>query len=218
MISYTHPDYEVFFCGNRFSLNDLNKKFPNGHILKQVHGDLCVEATKELIEADAHWTTQPNQPLIIQTADCLPVMIHLPLSGKVLAIHAGWRGVEQKIVSKSLVHLKVQKKEPIHVYIGPHIQKESFEVDSDVAKKIMSAHDLELTLPYCEKRNEKYYIDLAALVIREIKALHLNVDVQLVSDIDTKTNSEFFSYRNGDRGGRNYSIINKKSALNRSGF
>lgn len=213
MINFTHNDYEVFFCGNRFTLSDLNSKFPNAYILKQVHGDLCVEATMDLIEADAHWTNESNRPLVIQTADCLPVMIYLPISGSVLAIHAGWRGVEQKIVSKSLMHLKVQKKDPIHVYIGPHIQKNSFEVDADVAKKIMDAHNLDLSLPFCEKRNNKYYIDLSALVIREIKALHLNVDVQLISDVDTKTDNEFFSYRNGDRGGRNYSIIIKKSAL-----
>jgi polyphenol oxidase len=218
MISYSNPEYEVFFCGNKFSINELNSKFPNACILKQVHSDICVEATKALIEADAHWTKKSNQPLIIQTADCLPVMIYLPRTGSTLAIHAGWRGVEQKIVSKSLTHLKIQDRESIHVYIGPHIQKNSFEVDMDVAKKIMAAHGLDLIQPYCEEKSNKYHIDLSALVIREIKSLYVNMEVLTVSAVDTKTDSEFFSYRNGDRGGRNYSIINKKSASTESGF
>lgn len=213
MIQHSQPDYEVLFYGKRLSTEQLKEKFPKALLLKQVHSDICVPASEVLHEADSHWTTKTQQPLVIQTADCLPVMIYLPLTGTVLAIHAGWRGVEQRIVSKSLIQLKVNKKDPVHVYIGPHIQMNSFEVDLDVAKKIMSAHDLELSLPFCEKRGEKYFIDLAELVVREIKSLHLNIDALFVSDVDTKTHPDYYSFRDGDRGGRNYSLINKKSAL-----
>lgn len=210
MILHTHADYDIHFYGKEFSLDELHKQFPGASFMKQVHGDQLVEANAEIQLADAQWTATSQRPLVVQTADCLPIMIYLPLRNAVIGLHAGWRGVEQKIVTKSLRDMAIDKDDPIHIYVGPHIQKDSFEVDADVANGIMKAHGLDITNPICEKRENKFHIDLSALIVREIKDLQLNIDVLFISEVDTKTHPEFYSYRDGDRGGRNYSIIRKK--------
>lgn len=212
MITHTHKDYVVHFYGKETDLDSIQKNFPNTCLLKQVHGDLVLPAKYEEQIADAHWTGRGNQTLLIQTADCLPVMLYLPFHNIILAIHAGWRGVQQKIVTKALTKLKVADQDPVHIYIGPHIQKNSFEVDLDVATSILSAHGLDTSSDFCFKSGEKYYLDLASLVLREIQELKLKPDILFVSEVDTKTDPAYNSFRAGDRGGRNYSLISKKAA------
>lgn len=205
--------YQVDFLGKATSLHDLHTHFPNACLLKQTHSDILVPADASTPHGDGHWSAKAAQPLVIQTADCMPVMMFLPKDERIVAIHAGWRGVENRIVTKSLNALGVQAGDSIDVIIGPHIQQASFEVDPDVAVSILKAHGHSLDSPYSEKRGDKYHILLSALIIDEIKALGLRIEHLHISDIDTKVHPEYYSYRDGDRGGRNYSVINKKSAL-----
>ena len=210
MIHHSHPQYDIHFFGKDLSRADLEKSFTNLCFLKQVHGSEIVKADFNEPIADGHWTENKKKSLVIQTADCLPVMIYLPKQRLSLAIHAGWRGVEQKIVSKSLSQLPVDKFDPIHLYIGPHIQQKSFETDKDVAVSLLKAHNVSLESLFCTEQDNKFYIDLAALVVREVEMLKLQIDVLNVTKIDTKTNDHYYSYRAGDRGGRNYSVISLK--------
>lgn len=210
MIHHSHPQYDIHFFGKELSRDELEKSFTHLCFLKQIHSDVLVKADHTEPTADAHWSDNKAKSLVIQTADCLPVMIYLPKQRLSLAIHAGWRGVQQKIVSKSLSELKIEKFDPIHLFIGPHIQQKSFETDKDVALTILEAHGLSLENQFCLEQNNKYYIDLASLVVREVENLKLQVDVLTVSNIDTKTNTNYYSYRAGDRGGRNYSVISMK--------
>lgn len=210
MIHHSHPQYDIHFFGKDISHDDLEKSFTHLCFLKQIHSDILVKAAPSEQSADAHWSDSKTKSLVIQTADCLPVMIYLPKQRMSLAIHAGWRGVQQKIVSKSLDALKIEKFDPIHLFIGPHIQQKSFETDKDVALSILQAHGLTLESPFCLEQNNKYYINLAGLVVREVENLKLQVDVLTISHIDTKTNANYYSYRDGDRGGRNYSVISMK--------
>lgn len=207
-------EYEVHFFGKSHSLERLRTDFPQSCFLKQTHSDILTPANSSTPTGDAHWTQTPSQSLVIQTADCLPVMLYLPQRGIAVAIHAGWRGVENRIVTKSLKTLQVNSGDSVDVLIGPHIQQTSFEVDEDVAISILKAHEYSLNSEHCEKRGTKFHINLSALVIEEIqKHSRMTIENSFISQIDTKTHPEFFSFRDGDRGGRNYSVINKKSAL-----
>jgi len=210
MIHHSHPQYDVHFFGKDMALESLEKSFTHLCFIKQVHGTHLVEADFNTQTADAHWTQNKKKSLVIQTADCLPVMAYLPDQRMTLAIHAGWRGVQQKIITHSLTQLKIKKFDPIHLFIGPHIQQKSFEVDKDVANEILTAHGEGLDSSFCQESDNKYYINLSALVVREVEALKLQLDVLTVSSVDTKTSSSYYSYRDGDRGGRNYSVISMK--------
>lgn len=77
------------------------------HYLQQVHGDNIALVNDNFstiagIEGDALITTQTNQPLAINTADCQAVLLFDPVQKVVANVHNGWRGSVQKIISKTV--------------------------------------------------------------------------------------------------------------------
>lgn len=204
--------FEIYFGNKNFSQIIEASQDPSLCFLHQVHGDKCVEATqKEKPQADAHWTKDKTKSLLIKTADCLPILVTSIQENWITAIHAGWRGVEQKITTASLKPLVKKDDRTIKVYIGPHIQKKSFEVDKDIAERILLAHNIPLKMALstslCTQKESKYFINLSALVIQELHHLGIHQAQVHVSDIDTKTNPDHYSYRRGDTGVRNYSLV-----------
>ncbi len=67
-------------------------------------------------------------------------MIH-PATQLIVGIHAGWRGVANRILPKSIarMHALGAPNQEVHVIIGPHIQKNSFEVNFDVRDSILTS-------------------------------------------------------------------------------
>jgi copper oxidase (laccase) domain-containing protein len=51
-------------------------------------------------EADALITAEKDIPLMILTADCVPILLYDPAVGAVGAVHAGWRGTARDIAGK----------------------------------------------------------------------------------------------------------------------
>lgn len=204
--------FEIYFGNKLFSPVVESSKDASLCFLHQVHGNKCVTATHtEKPDADAQWTDDKNKTLLIKTADCLPILVTSQEQGWILAIHAGWRGVEQKITTQSLKPLLKQADKTIKVYIGPHIQKTSFEVDKDIAERILSAHQKDLNSSIksglCLQKENKYFINLSSLVIEELNHFKINSQQINVSPIDTKTDLNYYSYRRGDTGVRNYSLL-----------
>lgn len=70
-------------------------ELPNDPIwLKQTHSTIALPATEATRnqEADASFTSEPNQVCLVVTADCLPLLICDQAGKHIAAIHAGWRG------------------------------------------------------------------------------------------------------------------------------
>ncbi|MBY0385335.1 polyphenol oxidase family protein [bacterium] len=209
-ISIEESGFYIFFGNKSFSQKIETSLPENFCLLNQVHRKECVEAdANQKLTADAHWTRDFKKTLVIKTADCLPVMITNSKEKWMLAIHAGWRGVEQKIVSHSIANFKKLLGTDVRVYIGPHIQQQSFEVDLDVAQRILTAHNLDFSSAgkLCVQKDKKFFINLSELVTRELEAFGLSRSHIWTSDIDTKTNSDYYSFRRGDTGVRNYSLV-----------
>jgi polyphenol oxidase len=203
-------EFEIFFGNKEFSPLAEASQDPSLCVLHQVHGAECVEAdTLKKTSADAHWTKDTKKQLLIKTADCLPIIVTSSKRRQIWAIHAGWRGVEQKITTQAL-HSSAPDTS-MKVYIGPHIQQDSFAVDHDIAVRILSAHSLDLNkasaLGIVFERENKFYIDLVALVFRELENLQIQSSHVSVSPVDTKTNPHYYSYRRGETGVRNYSLV-----------
>ena len=78
-------------------------------LVTQVHGDAALVATESglLGRADALICHQPGLVVAIRTADCVPVLVEC--EGSVAAIHAGWRGIANGIIGKTLRKLKNPK-------------------------------------------------------------------------------------------------------------
>ncbi len=215
------------------SFEQLVKGFPDltWANLKQIHSDKIVESNQAvdlanpnagLIEADAHFTTQPQLGLLIKSADCVPVLIGCASRDKkpaVCAIHAGWRGVNSDIVTKSVRALLERGYAPtrMHVAIGPHIRQQSFAVGLDVARELKitalraGLTDLsDVILPHPED-HAKRLVGLEAIVRAQLKGFLIpDSAIDTCGEIDTLSSSEWSSFRrNGANAGRNLSFIAK---------
>ena len=90
---------------------------------------------KYLFETDALITGLSGICVAVKTADCVPVLLFDPTQKVVAAIHAGWRGTAQGIVSET-IRIMVEEfgSNPSELVagIGPSISPEVYEVGEDV--------------------------------------------------------------------------------------
>lgn len=199
--------------------------------LNQIHSKTVVRSNllqHSGVEADAHFTFDRGLALLVKSADCLPVLIHGPASDKfpngvIAAVHAGWRGIENDILSNTIRSLKAEGVDSasLHAVIGPHIRAESFEVDLGVGELLVSAakraglHEREVLLPSHDRKREspKSFIHLDRIAIRQLAGEGVRRDSITIFEEngtapDTKTDSRWASYRrDGANAGRNYSFI-----------
>jgi YfiH family protein len=105
-------------------------------LVDQVHGSRVVVATGpgHLGPADGIVTRVPELPVVIATADCVPVV----MIGKdsVGVIHAGWRGVAAGIVPEASRIMRHAGDEVLKALIGPHIGPCCYEVGDEVVASI----------------------------------------------------------------------------------
>lgn len=204
-----------YFFGNATCRQeDLNKVFPqfNFRFLEQVHGNALVQAQAELQTADAQWSTESGEALVVKSADCLPVLFG---SEKVVvAAHAGWRGVENAILLNCAKFVKEQNIDLDYVLIGPHIQAPDFEVSVDVANQLIQAYRQILpdgplpTLPHPDAAKRRINLSqIAATQIRSVLGALIPLEISRES---TFSSPNFHSYRRGKaRDARQYSFVAK---------
>jgi hypothetical protein len=99
---------------------------------RQVHGAVVREAAEPGETGDGLWTDTPGQPLLVFTADCLPLAIVRADGGPpaVAALHVGWRGLQAGIVANAVGALGDG---PLAAAIGPGIGPCCYEVGDEVA-------------------------------------------------------------------------------------
>lgn len=199
--SSRHGD-DLFFFGTELNSQPLlEEAFPNldFYRIQQVHGDLLVESSKNLISADAHWSSRGQAAPIVATADCLPLLVSHPHFH--CAIHAGWRGVKNEITLKALRQLleRFGGAEKTQVVIGPHIHHQSFEVDLGLALDFQKLFETYLQghaqIYSAEHKNKKGYVDLRSIVKAQLSLCGVGPEQIFEFAADTMTDSRFASYR-----------------------
>ena len=108
--------------------------------LTQVHGITVLDADAApraaLTEgaqpsADAALTRQPGRVLVVQVADCLPVLLATRDGSAVAVAHAGWRGLAAGVLEATVAALGVGG-DALHAWLGPAIGPAHFEVGEEV--------------------------------------------------------------------------------------
>lgn len=204
-----------FFFGSRHaSRDDLPLIFPDYefHFLKQVHGRKIVAGDRTGAEADGHWTSEKNRALVIQTADCLPVLFSD--GRKIVAVHAGWRGVARNIIGEAAISsgAAMIREASSHWWaaIGPHIAFRSFEVGNDVVSQILDgiASEDRAAMIRAHKDPDKSWVDLS-LVARGQILRHWGDETRIVElDEDTYESDLFHSFRRDrENAQRQYSFV-----------
>lgn len=170
---------------------------------EQVHGDRVFEVGAEpgrlasAGEGDALFTRLKNRAVLIRTADCIPILFYSNSEPLVGAVHAGWRGLKARILSKTLA--AVGRIADLTFVVGPFIGGKSYEVGADVAGEFASAFSM-------AKENGKFWLDLRKVLEAEFGALGVAPSAVEWYDEDTLAATEWYSARRGDTG-RNLSLI-----------
>lgn len=103
---------------------------------KQIHDIDAVKLNMRAVAADAMVTEQRQKGLAIMTADCVPIVLFQPTSGKIAAIHAGWQGLACGVIAATVAEFKAAGK--IVAWIGVCISQENYEVGSQVRDKLLA--------------------------------------------------------------------------------
>lgn len=92
-------------------------------------------------EADGLVSDVGGQSLWVCGADCTPVLLADPISGRVAACHAGWRGVASGILLEAIAHLEQMGSErtQLLVALGPAVSGASYQVERTVALQVAAA-------------------------------------------------------------------------------
>ena len=122
----------------------------------QIHSDIVNVVDENNIgqkkDGDALVTNVKDVPLLIFTADCVPIAIIDKKNKATGLAHAGWRGTYEKIAKKTIESMTTNYNtdvEDIVCVIGPSIGPCCYEVSDELIKKF----NTNITI-----QNEKFYI------------------------------------------------------------
>jgi YfiH family protein len=178
--------------------------------LNQVHGMTVIDASvsgksaNTVPDADAVTTTESALPIIVMTADCLPVFFCDKNGSRVAVAHAGWRGLCDGVLEATLK--KFANPANVLAWLGPAIGPEKFEVGAEVRAAFLEKNGEAASCFVPSKNSERWLADIYALA-----ALRLHqAGVQHISGGGFCTVSDkerFFSYRRDGQTGRMASVI-----------
>jgi YfiH family protein len=115
--------------------------------MRQIHSDIVhrVDAVAPenasrdaALQGDALFTCERGMLLVVQTADCIPILLADVKHRAVAAVHAGWRGTLRRIAEKTLGRMKMEfgtRPEDVLAALGPGIGQCCYEVGPEVAKE-----------------------------------------------------------------------------------
>ncbi len=213
--------FKVIFTLNAFdskNKNDIEKickkyelNFENITSNVQIHSASVRKIDKNEIsvlkESDAMITNLKETPLLIHTADCVPIVF---LDEKNLAIgvsHAGWRGSYGNIVKNTLDEMKKNySTQPCDVkaIIGPSIGKCCYNVGDDLIEKfsklISSTQLMDKYKDIYIMDDDKLFLDLWK--VNEILMLDAGLRKENIINLEICTScscENFFSYRKNDK-------------------
>ncbi len=193
------------------------------HKVLQKHSNKYIYASKTSLdhpeESDGIISDKSKQSLWVYSADCIPILIADRNTGITAACHAGWRGIEKKIVARILegmITVGCQKNDII-VALGPAISGDSYQVDLDVANKIIISVDKlvqakskchEELYQFSKKNNHliirgkhsksKWNIDLREATVLQLQNFGIKTEQISVCPLCTfKSHEIFYSKRRG---------------------
>lgn len=190
-------------------------------LANQTHSDHFYEVTNKdlgkgtlsaetaIRDTDALFTYEQSIVLGAFTADCVPLLLWSSKSTLVAAVHSGWQGTVKEIVPKLLHFLQNEKNEDplsLHVYIGPALSEQRFEVDADVADRYKQLGYADPFIRY-EDKTGKFHIDNILTVKEQCLRAGIPGDNITYSSTCTFTSEHGFSYRQDRQSGRHLGFI-----------
>ena len=172
--------------------------------LDQTHSTDCIIAEEDINRiADAAITHSLTHPLVILTADCLPITLCSLQGDEIAAIHAGWRGLFNGIVDNTLNKMH-SANEQLIAWIGPAICQNCYEVGEEVYLAFTTKYPM--TKNAFKRTQTKWLANLALMA--EMILLSKGVQAVYQSGLCTyESENEFYSYRRAAQTGRIATLI-----------
>jgi len=202
--------------------------------MDQVHGDniLFVDEPQDVIKAsspspsvDAAITASRDIPLVVITADCLPILLYDAARSVAAVVHAGWKGTALNIAGKTIAAMTDRfGSDPgdIIAAMGPFIGPCCYEVDEKVVSPFESFIKTNVSAwskvfaPLASGKEDRWMFDLAGANLLQldtagIRRIHISLSPHCTSCRDDL----FYSHRrDGEKTGRQGAII----MINKSGY
>lgn len=201
LATHVEDDLEAVLENRRLLKTELS--LPNEPFwLEQIHSNIVVEASNELClpKADASFSTQKDVVCVVMTADCLPVLMCSKDGEKIASIHAGWRGLENGIISKTVETLKTKE---LIVWLGAAIGAECFEVGDDVREAFLKK-SADYSMAF-KKNGSQWLADIYQFA--RIELAYLGITTVFGGEFCTVSDSRFYSYRHEKQTGRMATLI-----------
>ena len=209
-----HDDENCSRRHRQWYLRSLSiKKTDQVFILKQIHSDRIYvledpEKTESDIageEADAIITHLIERPLGVLTADCVPIIIYDPVLHVTGVVHAGRKGTQMRILSKTLDRMRNIYgclPDNLKLGMGPGIGGCCYEVDEPCIEPFRQNYPL--WNQFIKKSDaDKYRIDLFSA--NEQDALDAGIiagNIARSGDCTACANHLWYSYRREGKTGR----------------
>ena len=151
-------------------------------------------------EYDGYIVDKPSIATLITTADCNPIIIYDKDKNVVANVHAGWKGVINRIYINAikLMQEKYESKvEDLVICIGPSIRKCCFTSQEEAFKEKFTSV-FEYAEDYLEYEEDKvtFHIDLIKILKHEFENVGVDESQIHVAPICTRCSTDdFFSYR-----------------------
>jgi len=177
----------------------------HGSTIQRVgEGDLNYDLYTVMRECDGLTTTAKEMAIVVQVADCVPILFYDGSQQVIGALHAGWRGVVQGILPKAVSELQESDGFDIHqfqVFIGPSIGPCCYEVKGEVieaVKKSIPSADSCL-----KQRDGRIFLDLKAALLNQLRQLQVPIaNIVTAPECTCCYPQRFFSYRKEPETGR----------------
>lgn len=184
-----------------------NQPISQIHWLNQVHGNQVKNTNEPLVlsasNADAVISHKTGVGLSIMTADCVPIVLYDQNGQATACIHAGWQGLVNGVLAKTVEQLSLTADSQLVGLIGACISRQSYEVGLSLAERIVSevvANDLvslnadELTAQIVWRLDdEKALLDLVALTKLQLARHQIKlIDMPIACSYQ---DSQLYSYR-----------------------
>lgn len=176
--------------------------------LTQTHSTTVIQLpyANSTAMADAVYTNKSRQVCVVMTADCLPILLTNQQGNEVAAIHAGWRGLCNGIIERTVNCFKSEGQH-ILAWLGPAIGPNCFQVGEEVLDAfIQQDRKAEVAFKVDANCVGKYFANLYQLATLRLN----NLGITKVSGGEHCTYTEqekFFSYRRHKQTGRMASLI-----------
>lgn len=164
---------------------------------RQIHSDIIKVVDEsmrgtEISDCDALITNVHNLPLLIRTADCVPVVLFDERRRVVANIHSGRVGTQKQIVRKTMEMMRSEfgsSPSDIVAAMGPHICGKCYEVDAACASEFGEQFVVGFS------KDQKPLIDIASACKAQLESTGVYSKNIFISDICTAESSEWPSWR-----------------------